>query len=100
MSTELWVSGPSVSQQVKNGFQLEYNGRLTEENLGTISDGRLVPTVTDTAFNLGLIDAHQLGIFFQPTNQAEADNGELTFGGVDASKIVGGLRFVYVTLSP
>lgn len=61
---------------------------------GTTSGGGLIPTVTDNAFSLGLIDAHQVGISFEPSSELSATNGELTFGGVDPSKLTGDVHFV------
>ncbi|KAI0752479.1 acid protease [Daedaleopsis nitida] len=56
-----------------------------------------IPTVTDNAFAQGLIDAHQIGISFEPTDSFEITNGELTFGGVDPTKFTGELSFVPIT---
>ncbi|KAI0649649.1 acid protease [Trametes meyenii] len=56
-----------------------------------------VPTVTDNAFTQGLIEAHEIGIAFAPTQSLEVTNGELTFGGVDESKFTGPLTFVPIT---
>ena len=56
---------------------------LTE---GTVSDGKPVPTVTDNLFAQGTISSNSIGIFYEPTTSDNAVNGELTFGGVDASK--------------
>ena len=53
-----------------------------------------IPTVTDNAFAQGLIDAHEIGISFEPTTSVNNQNGELTFGGVDTSKFTGPLNFV------
>lgn len=50
--------------------------------------------MTDNAFSLGLIDAHQVGISFEPSSELSATNGELTFGGVDPSKLTGDVHFV------
>ena len=46
----------------------------------------MVPTVVDNLFSQGTIAADSLGIFYEPTTQEGAINGELTFGGVDMSK--------------
>ncbi|KAI0672031.1 acid protease [Trametes maxima] len=56
-----------------------------------------IPTVTDNAFTQGLIEAHEIGIAFAPTESLEVTNGELTFGGVDESKFTGPLTFVPIT---
>jgi hypothetical protein len=56
-----------------------------------------VPTVTDNLFSQGSIPDNVLGIYFQPTTEPEAVNGELTFGAADMEKIVGKLSYVPVT---
>ncbi|OSC99303.1 acid protease [Trametes coccinea BRFM310] len=56
------------------------------------------PTVTDNAWNMGLLDAHQVGISFGPTQSLDDKNGELTFGGVDPTKFRGLLDYVPLTL--
>ncbi|EIN13874.1 aspartic peptidase A1 [Punctularia strigosozonata HHB-11173 SS5] len=69
---------------------------LTEDTLspGTTTT---IPTVTDNLFNQGTITARELGVFFAPTNTEESTNGELTFGGVDNSKITGTVAFTPLT---
>ncbi len=64
---------------------------LTE---GTTSSGGDIPTVLDTAFAAGSIDANFIGVSFEPTTQDSVTNGELTFGGVNESKFTGQLAFV------
>jgi cathepsin E len=51
-------------------------------SLGTLSPetSSLIPTVTDNLFSLGLIDANEIGISFEPTNSVEIVNGEITWG--------------------
>ncbi|RPD60576.1 acid protease [Lentinus tigrinus ALCF2SS1-7] len=56
-----------------------------------------IPTVTDNAFSQGLIDAHEIGISFEPTTSVGNQNGELTFGGIDPTKFNGPLNFVPIT---
>ncbi|KAI0752473.1 acid protease [Daedaleopsis nitida] len=67
---------------------------LTE---GTTFDGEPVPTVLNTAFTQGLIDANVIGVSFEPATEAEVTNGVLTFGGVDESKFTGELTYVPIT---
>ncbi|KAF5344922.1 hypothetical protein D9758_011584 [Tetrapyrgos nigripes] len=67
---------------------------LTE---GTVSHEGVVPTVTDNLMSQGTIDTESLGIFYQPTTGNNVANGELTFGGVDQSKIVGDITYVPIT---
>lgn len=61
---------------------------------GTVSDGQIVPTVTDNAFSQGLISADVLGISFSPASSGA--NGVLNLGGTDSSRFTGSLNFVYV----
>ena len=53
----------------------------------------------DNAFSQGFIDADMIGISFQPTGSADpVTNGELTFGGIDSSKMTGDLITMSVLL--
>ncbi|KAI0357861.1 acid protease [Trametes cingulata] len=67
--------------------------------VGTLSpDTRsTVPTVTDNLFSQGLISSDEVAISFEPTQQVENLNGELTFGGTDSSKFVGAINFAPIT---
>jgi len=56
-----------------------------------------IPTVTQNAFNQGLINAPVVGISFEPTTQTTSVNGELSFGGTDASKFNGTIQTVPIT---
>jgi len=57
-----------------------------------------IPTVTDNLFSQGTIGENTLGVYYAPTTSANNDpSGELTFGGVDTSKIVGDVNYVPVT---
>ena len=69
---------------------------LLTHNTGTLipDTSACIPTVTDNAFTQGLIDAHEVGISFEPTTTVGNTNGELAFGGVDTSKFTGPLEFV------
>ena len=64
--------------------------------VGTTSGGGTVPTVTDNAFNAGVIGSKVLGISFAPTTELSVTNGQLTFGGIDDSLFTGPLTTVYV----
>ncbi|KAI0670888.1 acid protease [Trametes maxima] len=64
---------------------------------GTVSDNQPVPTVTDNLFAQGTIANDSIGIFYQPTTDSGALNGELTFGSVDSSKITGDVTYVPIT---
>ncbi|KAH0591109.1 hypothetical protein H2248_001212 [Termitomyces sp. 'cryptogamus'] len=70
--------------------------------LGTLSPATntIIPTVTDNAFNDGLITSNLLGISFEPTTSVEALNGEITWGSTDSSKFTGAISFAPVTTTP
>jgi len=66
--------------------------------LGTLTDdAECIPTVTDSANSLGLLDNYMLGISFKPTTSTDDMNGVLTFGGVDESRYTGNLQYVPLT---
>lgn len=67
--------------------------RLTE---GTVSNAKTVPTVTDNLFKAGTIASDTLGIFYRPASNG-GGSGELTWGGVDKTKVVGSVHYVAVT---
>ncbi len=63
---------------------------------GTVSDGQLVPTVTDNAYTQGLISAEVLGISFSPASSDSDVTGVLNLGGTDSSRYTGDINFVCV----
>ncbi|KAH9979936.1 acid protease [Lactifluus volemus] len=68
---------------------------------GTIGGRTPVPTITDSLFKQGSITTESIGIFYQPsTSTGSIANGELTFGGIDSSKIVGDVNYVPITSTP
>lgn len=79
----------------------------TESTLGlgpspgsaTCSNGltRSVPTLTNNLFEAGIISSDVLGISFEPTTTTSSTNGELTFGGTDASKYTGTITYQPIT---
>ncbi|KAJ7590611.1 acid protease [Mycena floridula] len=65
---------------------------------GTVSDCDCVPTVTDNLFANGYMSVESIGICYTPTTSTEqVANGELNFGGIDTSKIVGEMTYVPIT---
>ncbi|TRM60642.1 aspartic peptidase domain-containing protein [Schizophyllum amplum] len=65
---------------------------------GTVQFGERVPTVTDNLYKNKTIPTESIGIFYQPTTSADpVPNGELTFGGIDASKCEGEMTWVPIT---
>ncbi|KAH9008849.1 acid protease, partial [Lactarius deliciosus] len=71
---------------------------LTE---GTVGEGEPVPTITDNLLKQGTISTESIGIFYQPYTFINAlfSDGELTFGGIDKSKITGDVNYVPITSS-
>ena len=64
--------------------------------VGTTSDGNTVPTVTENAFSLGLIDTQSVTVSFAPTNSLSETNGEIMFGGLDSNKLNSVMTFMCV----
>lgn len=64
---------------------------------GTTSANTTIPTITDTAASEGIIPAAILGVYFAPPTGQDTQNGEVTFGGVDTSKISGNVTYVPIT---
>lgn len=64
--------------------------------VGTVSSLDSVPTVTDNLYKAGLIASDELGIFYKPA-QSGTGYGELTWGGVDKTKVVGSVNYVGIT---
>ncbi|KAG1757238.1 aspartic peptidase domain-containing protein [Suillus lakei] len=62
-------------------------GTLTNEPATTI------PTVTDNLYTQGTISEVVVGISFEPTTTEAVTNGELTFGGTDATKYTGAIAY-------
>lgn len=53
--------------------------------------------MTDNLFSQGLITQNLVSVSFEPSQQEDNVNGELTFGGTDSSKFTGSINFAYVT---
>ncbi|KAG1834412.1 aspartic peptidase domain-containing protein [Suillus variegatus] len=69
---------------------------LTEGTLTNYPD-TTIPTVTDNLYSQGIISEIVVGISFEPTTTESDANGELTFGGVDATKYTGTLAYTPLT---
>ncbi|KAH7878512.1 aspartic peptidase A1 [Lentinula edodes] len=67
---------------------------------GTLLDNAesTIPTVMDNLFAQGTISNETLGVFLAPTTTDDPVNGELSFGGVDTSKMTGPMSFFQSTL--
>ncbi|EPT03815.1 hypothetical protein FOMPIDRAFT_1022024 [Fomitopsis schrenkii] len=68
---------------------------LTEGTLG--SSSATIPTVTDNLLSQGTIETEVLAVSFEPATSESDTNGELTFGGTDASKYTGSIAYVDLT---
>ncbi|KAG0700668.1 aspartic peptidase domain-containing protein [Suillus ampliporus] len=66
-------------------------GTLTDETSTTI------PTVTENLYTQGEISEIVVGVSFEPTTTELTTNGELTFGGTDATKYTGTLTYTPLT---
>ncbi|THH06185.1 hypothetical protein EW145_g4262 [Phellinidium pouzarii] len=64
---------------------------------GTVFNTNTVPTVTDNLLSQGTIDSEVIGIYYAPATSDSTTNGELTFGGTDASKFTGSISYVPIT---
>jgi hypothetical protein len=69
---------------------------LTEGTL-TNSPSTTIPTVTDNLYSQGTISEIVVGVSFEPTTTESDTNGELTFGGTDATKYTGTLTYTPLT---
>ncbi|KAG1834407.1 aspartic proteinase [Suillus variegatus] len=67
------------------------SGTLTNEPTKTI------PTVIDNLHSQGTIPHKLIGISFEPTTSKTVTNGELTFGGTDATKYTGSIGYTPIT---
>lgn len=63
---------------------------------GTVSNKQTVPTVTDNLSKAGTISSDAIGIFYSPAGKGGGE-GELTWGGVDKTKITGDINYVPIT---
>ncbi|KAG0707572.1 aspartic peptidase domain-containing protein [Suillus ampliporus] len=66
-------------------------GTLTDEQTTTI------PTVTQDLHTQGKISDIVVGVSFEPTTSESVTNGELTFGGTDATKYTGAIAYTPLT---
>lgn len=66
---------------------------------GTVANVSTVPIVTDNLYSQGTISTAAVGISFKPITVESTPNGELSFGGPDATKYTGTLNYVPITAS-
>ena len=91
-----------VGATTATGFPGSIDGLLglgpTIGSAGSVENNpnTVVRTPVDTAQNQGSIPSQTLGIYFQPitsTSSSEANNGVITFGGVDTTKYTGDITY-------
>ncbi|KAG2076962.1 acid protease [Suillus decipiens] len=56
-----------------------------------------IPTVTDNLYKKGTIPQDIVSVFFQPSSSQTTTDGELTFGGTDATKYTGKIAYTPLT---
>ncbi|KAG2350640.1 acid protease [Suillus weaverae] len=61
------------------------------------SPATTIPTVTDNLYGQGAISQNVVAIFFEPPTSPKVINGELTFGGTDATKYTGSIAYTPIT---
>ncbi|KAG1783587.1 aspartic peptidase domain-containing protein [Suillus placidus] len=61
------------------------------------SPATTIPTVTDNLYGQGTISQNVVGVSFEPTTSQTVTNGELTFGGTDATKYTGSIAYTPIT---
>ncbi|KAG2368810.1 aspartic peptidase domain-containing protein [Suillus spraguei] len=69
---------------------------LTEGTLTNLPT-TTIPTVTDDLYKKGSIPQDIISIFFQPSSSQTESDGELTFGGTDATKYTGEIAYTALT---
>ncbi|KAG0695389.1 aspartic peptidase domain-containing protein, partial [Suillus ampliporus] len=69
---------------------------LTEGTL-TNEPGTTIPTVTQNLYTQGEISQIVVSVSFEPTTSTPDTNGELTFGGTDATKYTGAIAYTPLT---
>ncbi|KAJ7354296.1 aspartic peptidase A1 [Mycena albidolilacea] len=64
---------------------------------GTLSTGKLIPTITDNLFSQDTITSNLFGISFDPTTTEEDTHGSIAFGGPDRTKFTGEINYTALT---
>ncbi|KAF8871378.1 acid protease [Gymnopilus junonius] len=55
------------------------------------------PTITDNLFNEKIIPERLVSIYFQPSDAASVQNGEMTFGGIDTTRNTSDFTWIPIT---
>ncbi|KAI9452797.1 aspartic peptidase A1 [Lactarius psammicola] len=79
-----------------NGFDGILGIGPVDLTVGTLSPhtNTPIPTVTDNLFSQGTLTSDVVSVSFEPTTTTSNKNGELTFGGTDATQFTGTLTFI------
>ncbi|KAL4244022.1 peptidase A1 family protein [Abortiporus biennis] len=70
---------------------------LTADTVIGPNPPRFVPTVTDNLYSQHSIESNLVSMSFSPLTSVDSSDGELTFGGTDASKYVGEIHYSNIT---
>ncbi|PAV14862.1 acid protease [Pyrrhoderma noxium] len=101
LSSDLVVTGQGVGVASSSSGFSGFDGILgigpVDLTEGTVSGVSSVPTVTDNLLSQGTISEEVIGVYFAPTTSEETTNGELTFGGIDSSRISGSVSYTSIT---
>jgi len=100
-NSDLVIKGQSIGVSAPGfnaGLPSSFDGILglgpVDLTVGSVSNTIVVLTVMDNLYAQGTINSEVLGVFFSPASDG---TGELTFGGYDASKIIGDVSYVPIT---
>ncbi|KAF8515017.1 aspartic peptidase domain-containing protein [Hysterangium stoloniferum] len=105
LSPQLVAHNQSIAvAQETEGFDGSFDGifgigpTVLSTNTFTHNPAKEIPTITDTLAKQGVIGSNVVGVSFQPTTNISTKNGELTFGGVDKSKLTGNIAYQTLTV--
>ncbi|KAI0050951.1 aspartic peptidase A1 [Auriscalpium vulgare] len=103
LGSGLTITNQSIGVASRSSGFTGFDGILgigpTDLTLKTLSPDAtsLIPTVTDNLASQGTIPTDLVAVSFEPTTSTSVTNGELTFGGTDASKFTGSVTYIGLT---
>ncbi|KIY53037.1 aspartic protease [Fistulina hepatica ATCC 64428] len=102
ITSDLIVTKQSIGVASESSDFTGYDGILgigpTDLTEGTLSDSDAeIPTVADNLYSQGTISEEVIGIFFEPTDEVDVENGVLTWGGTDDSLYTGDITYTSIT---
>ncbi|KAF7980816.1 hypothetical protein HWV62_36432 [Athelia sp. TMB] len=96
----LTVTNQTIAYATKSSGFSDIDGILgigpVDLSIGSDSTQGLLPTITDNLFAQHKIPNNEIGIFFKPA-QSSGGEGELTWGGIDKTKVTGSVNYVSIT---